>query len=61
MKLDRKIETGSITCRVCGESFQTRVNHLTEPVDVFVEWVDACEAARGADPLAQRSEAATLE
>lgn len=46
VKLDRSVDTGSISCRVCGESFQMRINHLTEPVDVFCEWVDACDAAR---------------
>lgn len=46
VKLDRSVDTGSISCRVCGESYQSRINHLTEPVDVFCEWVDACDAAR---------------
>ena len=52
VKLDRSVDTGSISCRVCGENYQMRINHLTEPVDVFCEWVDACETARkSAAPL----------
>lgn len=31
-------------CGACGESFQTQADHLTEPVDVFSDWLDACEA-----------------
>lgn len=46
VKIDKKVEAATISCRVCGESYQTRTTHLTEPVDVFVQWVDACEAAR---------------
>ena len=50
VKLERAVDTGTISCRVCGESYQMRINHLTEPVDVFCEWVDACEAARKEGP-----------
>lgn len=37
--------TGSLTCRICDASFQMPIHHLHEPVDVFSEWLDACEAA----------------
>ena len=47
VKLDRKTETGRIACRVCGEDFQCRISVLSDPVDVFCEWTDALEAARG--------------
>ena len=30
---------------VCLEEFQTLITHLSEPVDVYSEWIDACEAA----------------
>ena len=36
-------------------SFSTPIHYLTEPVDVFYEWLDACETAKNqqatADPL----------
>ena len=48
VKLDRKAETGDIACRVCGESFRCRVTYLSDPVDVFCEWVDELEKARAA-------------
>ena len=46
VKLDRKTETGTIACRVCGEDFQCRISSLSDPVDVYCEWTDGLEAAR---------------
>lgn len=37
--------TGSLSCRICDASFQMPIHHLHEPIDVFSEWLDACEAA----------------
>lgn len=42
--MDRNHSIGSLNCRVCGVQWQTRINHLSEPIDVFSEWIDACEA-----------------
>ena len=47
-KLDRQAETGSVTCRVCGESFQARITTLDDPVDVYTAWIDALESSKGA-------------
>jgi transcription elongation factor Elf1 len=49
VKLDRKTETGRIACRVCGEEFQCRITALSDPVDVYCDWTDALEGARGGD------------
>jgi transcription elongation factor Elf1 len=38
--LDFKSMTGELSCRVCDAKFQTSVSTLTEPVDVFSEWLD---------------------
>lgn len=43
---DKQAETGMINCRVCGETFQCRISYLNDPVDVYCEWIDACESAR---------------
>jgi transcription elongation factor Elf1 len=58
-KLDRKAETGVVECRVCGESFQSRITTLDDPVDVYTAWIDALEdnkaavgAAAGGDAFA---------
>jgi len=44
VKLDREANTGRITCDVCTEDFQCNINYLSEAVDVYSEWIDACEA-----------------
>ena len=46
VKLNRAAETGDIACRVCGEAFRCRVTYLSDPVDVFCEWVDELEKSR---------------
>ncbi|XP_065183255.1 transcription elongation factor 1 homolog [Sycon ciliatum] len=43
--MDRARSTGIISCRVCLEDFQTSITYLSEPVDVYADWVDACEEA----------------
>lgn len=44
-KMDNKAGTGSLLCRLCAASYQMPVHHLHEPIDVFSEWLDDCEAA----------------
>lgn len=50
--------TGSLNCRICDASFQMPIHHLHEPIDVFSEWLDACEAAengvRGNDDVVRQ-------
>ena len=59
-RLDRDQEIGSLDCRVCGATYSCSITYLSEPIDVFSEWIDACEAeaeeakaADGKDLLAQ--------
>ncbi|ONI22636.1 hypothetical protein PRUPE_2G141500 [Prunus persica] len=33
----------SALCSVCQESFSTTITPLTEPIDVYSEWIDECE------------------
>lgn len=50
--LDKKNSIGSLQCKICGQSFQTRINGLSQPVDVYSDWFDAVEevnAGRGSD------------
>ena len=39
-KLDFKVMIGDLKCRICGESFQTTIHSLTDPIDIFSEWLD---------------------
>lgn len=41
--LDKKNSIGSLSCKVCGQNFQTHINALSQPVDVYSDWFDAVE------------------
>lgn len=42
--IDKKTNIGTLTCKICGQSFQTSINSLSEPIDIYSTWIDACEA-----------------
>ena len=46
VKLDRKQGIGSLSCKVCGQTHQTNITFLDQAVDVYANWVDACEAVK---------------
>ena len=48
--MDFRAGIGSLSCRLCGASYQMPIHHLHEPVDVFSEWLDDCEAAAQGKP-----------
>lgn len=41
--MDKKNNIGSLHCKICGQSFQTRINGLSQAVDVYSDWFDAVE------------------
>lgn len=41
--LDRRYGVGDLSCKICGQTFQTGINSLSQPVDVYLDWIDACE------------------
>jgi transcription elongation factor Elf1 len=43
MDWDREI--GTVECVVCKEGWSGKINHLTEAVDLYSDWLDACESA----------------
>ncbi|KAA0201467.1 hypothetical protein HAZT_HAZT003675 [Hyalella azteca] len=43
--IDKDRSVGRVHCRVCLEDYQCHVNYLMEEIDVYNEWIDACEAA----------------
>jgi len=49
--MNRKLNLGTLKCRICGVTYQMPINHLTHPIDLFSEWVDEC--AQVNDPLNQ--------
>ncbi|KAF7717870.1 Transcription elongation factor 1 family protein [Penicillium ucsense] len=44
VKLDKKLGLGDLSCKMCGQKFQTGINYLSAAVDVYSDWVDACDA-----------------
>ena len=59
VKLDKKAGIGNLHCKVCGQRFQTGINYLSAAVDVYSDWVDACEdvaqEAAAKDDVAERN------
>ncbi|KAI5962887.1 hypothetical protein KGF57_001326 [Candida theae] len=41
--LDKKNLLGELHCKICGQNFQTAIHSLSQPVDVYSDWIDACE------------------
>jgi transcription elongation factor Elf1 len=58
-KMDLRNGIGSLSCRLCGASYQMPIHHLHEPVDVFSEWLDDCEAAAQGKPTGAAAAAST--
>lgn len=56
-KMDFRQAIGSLLCRLCGASYQMPIHHLHEPIDVFSEWLDDCEAAALGKPTGQAAAA----
>ncbi|PIA92406.1 Transcription elongation factor 1 [Cercospora beticola] len=44
VKIDKKLGLGNLSCKSCGQGFQTSTTYLSSPVDVYSDWIDACEA-----------------
>ncbi|KAK6584350.1 hypothetical protein PZA11_002574 [Diplocarpon coronariae] len=44
VKLDKKAGVGALACKVCSQHFQCSINYLSAAVDVYSDWVDACDA-----------------
>jgi len=44
VKLDKKAGIGELSCKICAQQFQTGINYLSAPVDVYSDWIDACDA-----------------
>ncbi|GMJ12319.1 hypothetical protein HRI_004901100 [Hibiscus trionum] len=34
---------GETSCRICQESFSSVITSLTEPINIYSEWIDECE------------------
>jgi transcription elongation factor Elf1 len=43
--IDLKHRLAEAVCGICKEAYSTSAHALTEPIDVYSEWIDACEQA----------------
>ena len=43
-KMDQDHAVGTILCDGCGAKYEMRINRLTDPIDVYSEWIDMSEA-----------------
>ncbi|SLM39048.1 transcription elongation factor [Lasallia pustulata] len=43
VEMNKKAGTGELSCKVCGQQFQTGINYLSAAVDVYSDWIDACD------------------
>lgn len=57
MDLEHKI--GSILCDGCGAKYNATISLLSDPIDVYSEWIDASEAVN--ETAAVGDEAVELE
>mmetsp|Transcript_68185 Transcript_68185/g.127287 ORF Transcript_68185/g.127287 Transcript_68185/m.127287 type:complete len:110 (-) Transcript_68185:6-335(-) len=55
VKMVRTESIAFLKCRICSAAFQSRINYLSEAVDVFSEWVDASQEANMAKETASGS------
>ncbi|KAJ1663260.1 hypothetical protein IW140_005355 [Coemansia sp. RSA 1813] len=44
--MDKEHKVGNLKCKICGATYQAAIHHLSEAVDVYGEWIDACEEAK---------------
>eukprot|EP00287_Rhodomonas_sp_CCMP768_P008265 CAMPEP_0196717686 /NCGR_PEP_ID=MMETSP1091-20130531/1052_1 /TAXON_ID=302021 /ORGANISM="Rhodomonas sp., Strain CCMP768" /LENGTH=117 /DNA_ID=CAMNT_0042058133 /DNA_START=105 /DNA_END=458 /DNA_ORIENTATION=+ len=43
--INKKAKFGQCKCAVCSVQYATTITALSEPIDVFCEWIDECEKA----------------
>lgn len=42
---DEKSRIGFLSCKTCGQTFSATTHSLSQPIDVYTDWIDACEEA----------------
>ncbi|XP_037927720.1 transcription elongation factor 1 homolog [Teleopsis dalmanni] len=42
--MNKKQKVAVIKCRFCEVEYQTTITYLSDPIDVYNEWIDACDA-----------------
>jgi len=61
VKMEKKAGVGNLSCKVCGQTYTSGINYLSAAVDVYADWIDACDdvakraAADGGDDIGETS------
>jgi len=42
-EMDFQRKLGTVTCKNCKANFASEISAIAEPVDVYSDWIDACE------------------
>ncbi len=50
VKVARKLKVAGLLCQSCGVKYLTHSHNLTEPLDVYQEWLDECELVNAKKP-----------
>jgi len=43
VELRKREGIGALHCKICGQHFESNINYLSAPIDVYSDWIDACE------------------
>ncbi|KAI3426119.1 hypothetical protein D9Q98_008498 [Chlorella vulgaris] len=43
-EMSRDTNIGGVKCNQCKAEWTMKIHQLSEPIDVYSEWIDACEA-----------------
>lgn len=43
VKIDHDLMVAKLLCATCHVSFESDTDALTEPIDVYSSWIDACQ------------------
>lgn len=43
--LDMEAKLGTVRCHLCPATYTHGISHLTEPIDLYHDWLDGCEEA----------------
>lgn len=46
---DMEMKIGQVSCSKCGANFECKITPLHEAIDIYSEWIDACEQVREDD------------
>ncbi len=45
-KMDQENKIGHLNCSACSVQWSCPITVLTEPIDIYSEWIDACEVVQ---------------